>query len=387
MHRTSLSRDCGSDESESSPKRTPRRERVQNGLSENGQSRPEPSPNAVGTSYVRIRRPKLKLRDLLTLLVAAGVVFGTGGHDGSGLQQLANPVAYASAEIASAADAVESAASGRHLGFDTSKYPGDDAMQAWRDDGDYEWVGYYLPDAPCHKDTSWAGRRATLTQMGWGLAVVYVGQQTWGRTPGKAQVVTKYVKRRVRHVTRRHGRRVVSYATKRVPVKVVVQPRAEPNSSCSTEFVNATHGRADADDAIARTETEGFPRGTVIFLDVEHMNAVPRAMREYYREWTARVLADGRYRPGFYAHTANAALIYDDVKGVYDSLNIHEEPPFWVAGNTAEFAPGKAPSDVGHAFAAVWQGVLDHVEERNGHRFPIDVNVAATPSPSMALTD
>jgi hypothetical protein len=336
---------------------------------------------------VRLPTPKFKSRDLLTPLLAAGVIFGVGGRDGTGLAQLANPIEYASAEIASAADAVEAATTGRHLGFDTSKYPGDDAMQAWRDDGDYEWVGYYLPSAPCHRDTSWAGKRETLSKMGWGVAVVYVGQQTWGRTPGKPQIVTKYVKRRIKHVAKRHGRTVVSYTTKRVPVKVLVQPRAEPNSSCSTQFVDAGHGRSDADDAIARTEAEGFPPGTVIFLDIEHMNTVPRAMRDYYRQWTARVLADGRYRPGFYAHTANAALVYDDVKSVYDSLNVHDQPPFWVAGNTAEFAPGKAPTDVGHAFAAVWQGVLDQVEERNGHKFPIDVNVAATPSPSSALSD
>jgi len=329
----------------------------------------------------------VKLRDLLTLLVAGAVVFGVGGRDGSGLQELSNPLAYASNEIANAADAVESAASGRHLGFDTSKYPGDDAMQAWRDDGSYEWVGYYLPSAPCHRDTSWSGKRETLSQMGWGLAVVYVGQQTWGRTPGKAVLVTKYVKHRVRHVRTRHGKRVVTYTTKRVPVKVLVQPRAEPGSSYSTEFVSDARGRADADDAIARTQAEGFQRGTVIFLDVEHMSNVPRAMRDYYQEWTARVIADGRYRPGFYAHTANAAMIYADVKAVYDSLNMAEEPPFWVAGNTAEFAPGKAPTDVGHAFAAVWQGVLDQVEERNGHKLPIDVSIAATPSPSTAFTD
>jgi hypothetical protein len=188
-------------------------------------------------------------------------------------------------------------------------------------------------------------------------------------------------------VKRRNGHSVVSYVTKRVPVRVLVQPRAEPNSSCSAHFVSGERGRAEADDAIARTEAEGFARGTVIFLDVEHMNTVPSAMRNYYKAWTARVLTDGRYRPGFYAHTANAALIYRDVKAVYDSLNVSGEPPFWVAGNTAEFAPGKAPSDVGHAFAAVWQGVLDRVEERNGHRLPIDVSVAAMPSPSAALTD
>lgn len=322
-------------------------------------------------------------RDVLTFFIAGTVVLGVGGHDRSSLSQLSDPVG----EIVTVAQNVSASATGRHLGFDTSKYPGDDAMQAWREDGSYEWVGYYLPSAPCHRDTSWAGKREQLSQMGWGLAVVYVGQQTWGKTPGKAELVTKYVKRRVRQVTRRHGRSVVSYVTKRVPVKVLVQPRAEPNSSCSAHFVSGGRGRAEADDAIARTESEGFPRGTVIFLDVEHMNVVPQAMRDYYKEWTARVLADGRYRPGFYAHTANAALIYEDVKSVYDSLNVGREPPFWVAGNTAEFAPGKAPTDVGHAFAAVWQGVLDRVEERNGHRMPIDVSVAATASPSTALAD
>jgi hypothetical protein len=325
-----------------------------------------------------------KSRDALTMLVAGAVVFGVGGHAHS-LSVLSNPIGLASAEIASAAEVV-SATAGRHLGFDTSKYPGDDAMHAWRQDGSYEWVGYYLP-APCHKDTSWAGKREALSRAGWGLAVVYVGQQTWGKTPGKAEVVTKYVKKRVKRVQRRNGKRVVRYVTKRVPVKVVVQPRAQPGSSCSAHFVSGPRGRAEADDAIARTAAEGFPNGTVIFLDIEHMANVPIAMRDYYRQWTTRVLKDGRYRPGFYAHTKNAAAIYADVKGVYESFDSTSEPHFWVAGNTAEFAPGKAPTDVGHSFAAVWQGVLDKVEERNGHKFPIDVNVAATASPSTMLAD
>lgn len=325
----------------------------------------------------------MKRRDVLTFLLAGAVALGVGGRNGAGFTSLSNPLA----EIETVAENVESATIGRHLGFDTSKYPGDDAMQAWRDDGSFEWVGYYLPSAPCHRDGSWSGKREQLSQMGWGLAVVYVGQQTWGKTPGQAELVTKFVKRRVRQVKKRGGRSVVTYTTKRVPVKVLVQPRAEPNSSCSTHYVSGTRGRNEADDAIGRTEAEGFARGTVIFLDIEHMNVVPQAMRDYYKEWTARVLADGRFRPGFYAHTANAALIYRDVKAVYDSLKVEAEPPFWVAGNTAEFSPGKAPTDVGHAFAAVWQGLLDHVEERNGHRLPIDISVAATSSPSAAFTD
>jgi hypothetical protein len=39
---------------------------------------------------------------------------------------------------------------GKHLGFDTYAYPGDEAMQEWRDEdgAPNEWVGYYLPSAP-----------------------------------------------------------------------------------------------------------------------------------------------------------------------------------------------------------------------------------------------
>jgi hypothetical protein len=328
----------------------------------------------------------LKRRDTLTALLAAFVVLGSGGHDRGVPAVLANPVDVASNEIAVVAAAAAATARGRPPGVATSGDTGDAAMHAWRDDGSYEWVGYYL-QAPCHRDASWSGKREVLSQMGWGVAVVYVGQQTWGsRTPGKNEVVTKYVKRRVRQVQKRGGKTVVKYLTKRVAVPIVVEPRANPGTSCSASYVSAARGQAEGDDAIARAAAEGFPRGTVVFLDIEHMNTIPSAMRDYYKAWTARVLADGRYRPGFYAHTANAAVIYGEVKAVYDSLGANGQPPFWVAGNTTEFSRGKAPTDVGHAFAAVWQGVLDHVEKRNGHKLPIDVNVAATPSPSMQIS-
>jgi hypothetical protein len=70
-----------------------------------------------------------------------------------------------------------------HPGFDTSIYPGDATMSAWRYPASpYEWVGYYL-QAPCHRDPSWMGKRATLTAMGWGLAVLFVGQQTFDGVP------------------------------------------------------------------------------------------------------------------------------------------------------------------------------------------------------------
>lgn len=252
------------------------------------------------------------------------------------------------AHVTAAARAV--AGTGRHLGFDTYAYPGDRAMRAWRTSkANYEWTGFYLPSAPCHDGTTWAGKRDRLIGMGYGIAVIYVGQQTWG------------------------DRKPLS------PAKV---QRAKANgATCLAAYVSGPRGRMEADDAIARTAREGFPPGTVIYLDVERMDIVPPRMREYYRQWAARVLEDGRYVPGVYVHTYNAKLVYKDMKAVYATAGIDADPPFWVAGGSG-FRRDKAPTDVGHTFAHAWQGILDVVETRNGVRLPIDVNVAAVRSPS-----
>jgi hypothetical protein len=95
------------------------------------------------------------------------------------------------------------------------------------------------------------------------------------------------------------------------------------------------------------------------------------------------VLEDGRYRPGIYVHTNNADVVYTDVKQEYLAAGLSDEPPFWIAK-----APGfdihKLPSEMGHAFAAVWQGVLDVEQTWAGHKIPIDVNVSGSASPSAA---
>jgi hypothetical protein len=251
------------------------------------------------------------------------------------------------AHLTQAAQAV--AGAGSHLGFDTHSYPGDRAMAAYR--STYEWVGFYLP-APCHRETSWSGKRDNLARMGYGVAVIYVGQQTWAEH--------KALTRKQREAAKANG------------------------ASCLPEFVSGTQGRAEAEDAIARTAAEGFPAGTVIYLDIERMQVVPQKMREYYRQWTERVLADGRFVPGVYVHTHNATMIHRDVKAVYSSHGIDADPPFWVAGGRG-FHREASPESVGHTFAHAWQGVLDVVERRNGFKLPIDVNVAAVPSPSGVL--
>jgi hypothetical protein len=319
--------------------------------------------------------PKIDWRSVLALLTVVLIV-STGTTP-------IHPPAIGDAVSTAAENIVDDLSdAGPHLGFDTFAYPGDDAMRAWLTaDKPYSWVGYYL-SAPCHNDDSWEGKRETLSSMGWGMAVIYVGQQTWGRTPGQKVTVTRYVTKRVRTTVRlKSGKHVVRYLSKRVPVKVLVAPRASPNSSCSSQFISASRGTADANDAIQKTVGEGFARGTVIFLDLERMDFVPKAMRDYYEAWTERVLADGRFTPGYYAHSYNADLIYRDVKQVYAAAGITRDPPFWIASGRG-FAPDKHPTEVGHSFAQVWQGILDVVETHNGVKLPIDVNVAMLPSPS-----
>ena len=296
-----------------------------------------------------------------------------------------NPVTALEEAIAEASDNIsDNLRAGKHLGFDTYAYPGDEAMLAWREDGSpYEWVGYYLPKAPCHKGVSWSGKRERLEQMGWGVAVIYVGQQVWSGTPRQKVVRTKWVTKRVKQVRRVKGKRVTRYVRKKVPVKVVSYARAQPGQSCSTHLVSGARGRKDADDAIARAGREGFPAGTVVFLDIERMERTPKAMRDYYKEWTKRILEDGTYKPGYYVHNHNAKLIHGDVSSVFVDAGRIEAPPFWIASGRG-FSTEKEPHEVGHEFAKVWQGLLDVTREHNGVELPIDVNVAAVPSPSYA---
>lgn len=287
------------------------------------------------------------------------------------------PVRAAAAELISAPAVAtqvveQSQARSNHLGFDTNLYPGDAAMDAWKRSGEYEWVGYYL-QAPCHSDNSWSGKRARLMRNGWGLAVIYVGQQTWGKSYAPAtHTVT----------VRKRARRGHKARTYRMTRTTTIPVATSKDGQCAASYVNAAQGMIDAHDAIGTAQGEGFPRGTVIFLDVEYMTSVPQRMRDYYRAWTRAVLADGRYRPGIYAHTRNASMVYDDVSEEFTRAGASGDPTFWIAG-TGGFSPERPPTDVGHKFATAWQGLLDVVREHNGVKLPVDISVASVASPSM----
>ena len=242
-------------------------------------------------------------------------------------------------------------------GFDTSLYPGDAAMRAWRQPGSpYRWVGYYLP-ASCHRDASWTGHRAGLAADGWGMAVLYVGQQAWDVTASRA--VPNATVRATGPLAR------AAEATRVVAAAV----------TCSQSLLTAAQGTTEADDAIARTVAEGFPRGTTIFLDIERMSAIPSTMHAYYRAWVRRVLADGRFRPGVYVHASNADAIRSGIVGEYAAAGVDGAAAYWITGGSG-FALDRAPGDVGLAYASAWQGRLDVARQWNGVTLTIDESVA-----------
>jgi hypothetical protein len=336
----------------------------------------------------------------IVLAVVAGVFVVTNAallmqSPSGAAEDVASGLSRAITNVANSGIDAKASREGRHLGFDTYAYPGDRVMNAWRARNvPYEWVGYYLP-SPCHDGTTWAGKRQRLADMGWGMAVIYVGQQTWDKIPTGYEIQyrdvrrRRYVSKRVKVITELGGKQIEQWVTKKVPemrtVKVPVRVRVNLAQAkiedCNAQLVSPHRGALEALDAVQRAETEGFPRGSVIFLDIEHMRKVPQKMRDYYKAWTAVMLVDGRYRPGVYAHAENAAMIYKDVKAVYLEARRTDEPAFWVTGGGG-FSTEKRPHEVGYSFAAMWQGVLNVIEEWNGHALPIDVNVAAMPNPS-----
>lgn len=232
---------------------------------------------------------------------------------------------------------------GVHPGFDLQRYPGEAALRAWRA-SPYRWVGFYLP-APCHRSPSWVGTRATLERLGWGTAVLYVGQQAFEDAPPPEA-----------------GR----------PDSTIV---------CSRTLLTAERGRADARDAAAKAAAEGFAPGSVVFQDVEKMRRIPEGMVAYYRAWQAELLRDGRYLPGTYAHRDNAAALFALAQGVYREAGRTEAPPFWVAGGRG-FSLDQPPWASGFPFARVWQGALDVDRTWGGVTLRVDENVADRPSPS-----
>ncbi len=237
------------------------------------------------------------------------------------------------------------------IGMDRNGYPGDAQL---RDLGKrFAFTGYWLNNPPGTSSNSWAGHRKDVVRAGMGFLVLWNGRtfQQLGSTPEQL-------------------------------------------------------GRDDAKAAVDAARKEGFPRGTVIFLDQEEGGRLLAPQRAYLHAWVDGVTAAG-YRAGVYcsgiAYTEGSGatvVTAEDIRANAGTRKI----VFWVSNDNCPPSPGcrakvKAkPADSGVKFADIWQysqspmrtnaGACKQTYDPTmkcyapGTKIDVDMNVATTRDPS-----
>ncbi|HEU0370247.1 MAG TPA: glycoside hydrolase domain-containing protein, partial [Candidatus Acidoferrum sp.] len=123
-------------------------------------------------------------------------------------------------------------------------------------------------------------------------------------------------------------------------------------------------GKSDGQTAVAAAQHEGFPVGTVIFLDQEEGGRMLPEQRAYLFAWVDIVSAAG-FRAGVYC--SGIAAKEDGGVTVVTAQDIRENAAgrriaYWVANDVCPPSPGCAfpgkaprPADSGLDFVEVWQ--------------------------------
>jgi len=228
------------------------------------------------------------------------------------------------------------------LGFDRNDYPGDANLAALRKT--FSFTGYWLNNPPDARSNSWVGKRKAVEAAGLGFAVLF------------------------------NGRR---YAQLK-PLTRAVQI-----------------GKSDAIAAVRAAKKEGFPAGTVIFLDQEEGGRLLPEQRAYLHAWVDQISASG-FRAGVYcsgirSRESSGAFVVtaDDIRQHAGDRKI----TYWVTNDACPPSPGcvfpqipPVPPESGVSFASVWQFAQSprrkdfahdcHNYNPDGNCYPPGVNVA-----------
>lgn len=242
-----------------------------------------------------------------------------------------------------------------YLGFDRNDYPGDANLKALHQT--FSYTGYWLNNPPGEHTNTWHGHRAVVESAGFGFLVLF------------------------------NGRDFAALKS------------------------NATRlGRADAVEAIAAAHREGFPVGTVIFLDQEQGGRMLPEQKAYIYAFV-----DGITAAGFHAGIYCSGIPNPQDGNVVTAQDIRQSAAerkivYWAINDACPPAPGCSfpahpprPAKSGIPFAEVWQfaqspqrkDVAAHCSNyaRDGNCFPpgisptqqlhVDVNTATSPDPSQ----
>jgi hypothetical protein len=170
-------------------------------------------------------------------------------------------------------------------------------------------------------------------------------------------------------------------------------------------------GRLDATEAAKAARQDGFPSGTVIFLDVEEGGRLSPAYHAYVNAWID-TLAQEKFRGGAYCSampvSEGGGVTITTTKDLQDQL-AGRKLVFWVFNDACPPSPGCAfpqtppsPPEGGFTGAAIWQYAQSprrkeftahcaakyapdgncYAPGDSAHKWFIDVNVADSPDPS-----
>ena len=197
------------------------------------------------------------------------------------------------------------------------------------------WCGYYFGKTPSHTGTSWMGKRALLQRLNWGIAPLYVGQQTIG--PG-------------------------------------------------SHHTDGAHGTVDGKDAAQFMSNEGFASGSVVYLDLENGSPFPQKQKDYVKNWCAAVQQAGFTSGVYCSHTFAAQIATLGQCRLVVGLQGSDDRSAKVPG---PHYPDPSPAGSGDPGAFVWQldqhCLIDAPGTPSG-TLEVDLDSASTPNPSIPRT-
>ena len=245
-----------------------------------------------------------------------------------------------------------------YLGFDRNIYPGDDMMPILRKT--FTFTSYWLGAPPGEKTNTWHGKRELLRSQGFGFLVLYRGRDS-----------------------------------------------RELKNATAAKFL----GSSDARKATTTAVAEGFPKDTIIFLDIEEGGRLSANYHAYLAAWFEE-LTRASFRLGVYCsgmpvkeEPGVTITTADDIRNNAPSHEI----AVWAYNDFCPPSPGctfpqnpPAPRASGIGNAAVWQFAQSprrkeftarcpakyspdgncYAPGDTAHKWFLDVNSATSPDPS-----
>jgi hypothetical protein len=250
-----------------------------------------------------------------------------------------------------------------YLGFDRNDYPGDANLAQLRKT--FSYTSYWLSPPPGAQTTTWLGKRPILQAAGFGFLVVFNG-------------------------------------------RLYAQLKASRDI--------AALGAQDAAAAVRIARQEGFPSGTIIFLDQEQGGRQLPEQKTYLYAFIDAVNRTG-FRAGVYCSGiafrepgGRSIVTAEDIRNTAGGRKI----AFWVSNDACGPSPGcsfsappPVPADSRVAFADVWQYAQSprrpaytaqckqtyaadgdcYAPGLQSQGVHIDVNTATSPDPSHGRTE